>query len=92
LDLDLGSDSEGIPPLILENCAATFAFPICLFFNRSLATCIYPNGWKLSIVTSIFKSGRCNDISNNRAIAILSAIAELLVYRVMYEDLRGRYA
>jgi hypothetical protein len=47
-------------------------------------------------VTPIFSSGRHNNISSYyRSIAILSAIAKLfklLVYRVMYEDLRGRLA
>jgi hypothetical protein len=61
-----------------------------MLFNSSLETCILPNRWKLSFVSLIFRSGRRNDISNYRGIAILSAIAkffELLVYRVMYKDL-----
>jgi hypothetical protein len=46
-----------------------------------------------SFVTPIFKSGRRIDISNYRGNAILSANAkffELIVYRVRYEDRRGR--
>jgi hypothetical protein len=69
--------------------------PHLVIGNRSLETCIFLDRWKLSVVTPIFKSGRRNDISNHRGIAILSAIAklfELLVYRVMYEDLRDRLA
>jgi hypothetical protein len=65
---------------------------ICILFNRSLATCIFPDRRKLSFVTHIFKSGKRNDISNYRGIAILSAIVKLfgsLVYGVMYEDLKG---
>jgi hypothetical protein len=51
--------------------------------------------WKLSFVTPIFKSGKCNDVSNYRGIAILSTVGklfELLVYRHMYEDLKGQLA
>jgi hypothetical protein len=59
-----------------------------------LVTCIFPDRWKLSFVTPIFKSG--NDLSNYRGIAILSAdiakLFEMLVYRVMYEDLKSRLA
>jgi hypothetical protein len=86
---------DGIPPLILRNCTSGLAFPLCMLFNRSLTTCIYPYRWILSFITPIFKSGRRNDISNYRGIAILSAIArlfELLVYRVINEDLMGRFA
>jgi hypothetical protein len=86
---------DGIPPLILRNCTSGFAFPLCMLFNRSLTTCIFPDRWKLLFITPIFKSGKRNDISNYRGIAILSAIArlfELLVYRVINEDLMGRFA
>jgi hypothetical protein len=62
-----------------------------MLFNRSLSTCIFSGKCKLSFVTPIFKSGI--GLSNYCGIAILSAIAmlfELLVYRVMYDNLRGR--
>jgi hypothetical protein len=42
-----------------------------------------------------FKSGKRNDVSNYRGIAILSTVGklfELLVYRYMYEDLDGQLA
>jgi hypothetical protein len=56
----------GVPPLILKSCDSSgFALPLCVLFNRSLATwSILPDGLKLSFVTPIFKNGRCNDISN----------------------------
>jgi hypothetical protein len=68
----------------------------CLFYIYRLGTCIFPDIRILGIsfVTPIFKSSMRNDISNYRGIAILSAIDklfELLVYRVMYEDLRSRH-
>jgi hypothetical protein len=59
-----GLGSNGALPLILKNCASAFALPLCMLFNRSLATCIFPDRWKLLLVTPIFKSGRRNDISN----------------------------
>jgi hypothetical protein len=44
-------------------------------------------------VTPIFKSGKRNDVSNYRDIALLSRVGkffELLVYRHMHKDLTGQ--
>jgi hypothetical protein len=46
-------------------------------------------------VTPIFKSKKRNNVSNCHGIAILSTVdklIELLVYRYMYEDLKGQLA
>jgi hypothetical protein len=71
----------------------SFSFPLrCLIFNRSLATSVFPEKWKLSFVTPVYKNVKRNDLVNYRGIAILSAIAklvELLICRSMYEDLRS---
>jgi hypothetical protein len=43
LDVSKGAGSDGIPPLILKNCASAFARPLFLLFNRSLSTCVFPD-------------------------------------------------
>jgi hypothetical protein len=54
--------NKGPGPLILKSCASAFALP---FSDR----------WKLSFVTPIFKSGKCNDVPNYHGnIAILSTV------------------
>ena len=91
LETNKGAGPDGIPPLILKNCSSAFALPLCLIFNISVTTCVFPDRWKLSNVTPIFKSGSRSDVTNYRGIAILSAIAklfELLIYKNMYEELR----
>jgi hypothetical protein len=88
LDSNKGPDPDGVPPLILKNCASAFALPLCLLFNRSLTSCVFPDKWKLSFVTPIFKIGKHNDVSNYHGIAILSRVGklfELLVYRSINE-------
>jgi hypothetical protein len=79
-----GSGPDGIPPIILKNCASAFAKPLSLLFNRSMTTSIFPDRWKVSYVTPIFKKARRNTVEDYRGVAILFAIPkrfELLVYR-----------
>jgi hypothetical protein len=80
LDVNKGSGPDGIPPIILKKCAS------------ALATSVFPDRWKVSYVTPIFKKGRRNNVEDYRGMAILSAIPkgfELLVYRGMYNDLKN---
>jgi hypothetical protein len=48
LDSNKGPDPEGVPPLILKSCASAFALTLCLLFNRSLASCVFPDRWKVT--------------------------------------------
>jgi hypothetical protein len=51
----------------------------------------FPDRWKLSNVTPIFKKGKRNKVEDYRGVALLSAISkrfELLVYRTMYDNLK----
>jgi hypothetical protein len=43
LDVGKGEGPNGMLPLILKNCAAAFARPLSLLFNRSLSTCVFPD-------------------------------------------------
>jgi hypothetical protein len=54
-----------------------FALSLCLLFNRSLGSCVFPDRWKLPFVTLIFQSRNRNDVSNYRGIAILSTVGKL---------------
>jgi hypothetical protein len=91
-DVNKGSRPDCIPPIILKNCASAFAKPLSLLFNRSMAPSVFPDKWKVSYVTPIFKKGRRNNVEDYRGVAILSAIPkrfELLVYGGMYDDLKN---
>jgi hypothetical protein len=92
LDANRSSGSDGIPPILLKNCASAFAKPLSLLFNRSMATSVFPDRWKVSYVTPIFKKGRRNNVEDYGGVTILSAIPkrfELLVYRGMYNNLKN---
>jgi hypothetical protein len=60
LEFSKGRGPDGIPPLILKNCASAFVRPLSLLFNRSLSTCVFSDRWKFSYVTPICKKGRRN--------------------------------
>jgi hypothetical protein len=77
LNSNKGLGPDGVPPLILKYCASVLVLPICLFFNRSLASCVFPDKWKFSFVTPIFKSGKRNAVSNYHGIAIVSTVGRL---------------
>jgi hypothetical protein len=74
LEVSKGAGHDGIPPLILKNCASTFEHPLSLIFNRSLLTYVFPNRCKLSYVTIL---------------SAIPKRSELLVYRTMYDDLKN---
>jgi hypothetical protein len=78
-DVNKGSGPDGIPPIILKNCASAFARPLSLILNRSMATSVFPDRWKVSYnVTPIFKKGRHYNVEDYRGMEILSAIPKLL--------------
>jgi hypothetical protein len=71
-------DFSTVDPQKLYNFVFSSSLPD---FNRSLITCVFPEKWKLSFVTPIYKSVKRNDVANYRTmprgIAILSAVAKL---------------
>ena len=46
---------DGIPSALLKNCYSSLVFPLCELFNTSLSTGIFPDVWKKSYITPIFK-------------------------------------
>jgi hypothetical protein len=41
LDSSKSPSYDDVPPLILKNCPCAFGLSLCMYFNRSLATCIF---------------------------------------------------
>jgi hypothetical protein len=65
---DCSCGPDGIPPIILKNCAFSLTFPLTILFNISLQTGVFPLAWKTSYVTPVFKSGGKNLAVNYRPI------------------------
>lgn len=77
LDMDKGYGPDGIPPIFLRNCASNLAVPLCLIYNISLATGIFPDEWKVAKVVPVLKSGDNDLVSNYRPISILSTMSKV---------------
>ena len=80
-----------VPPLFLKNCASSLAVPLTSLFNKSLSSGVFPNCWKVSFITAIFKSGSRKLIENYRGVAIqptLAKVFEAIVCQVLSSQVK----
>lgn len=82
VNIKKGVGPDGINPLILKECAQSLANPFKKIFNESLSSGIFPNEWKRSSVSPIFKKGARSDIENYRCIANLPTITKFFEHLV----------
>lgn len=78
LNTKKGLRSGHTPPLVLKLCAFELCYPLFSIFNLSLRHGVFPDRWKVSFITPIFKSGSRSDVANYRGVAILETIGKLL--------------
>lgn len=74
LNPNKGPGPDGVPSALLKNCPFVMSRTLFIIFNESLRVGTFPECWKSSFVTPIFKSGDRTLIDNYRPISILSAI------------------
>lgn len=77
LDKRSNSGPDMIPSILLKNCIHVLALPITIIFNLSLSTGCFPEIWKSSFITPIFKKGDKCQIENYRPICIMSSLPKL---------------
>ncbi|KAH0808663.1 hypothetical protein GEV33_014128 [Tenebrio molitor] len=82
---NMTSGPDEIPSLVIRNCAAVFADPLCFLFNLILNTSCYPMRWKTSTVRPIHKKDDRSEITNYRPIALISNFAKVFEY-VLYNS------
>lgn len=68
---------DGIPAFFLKNCVYTISRPLHILFNLSINSGTFPNYWKHSFLSPIFKSGSKEDIENYRGICMQSEIPKM---------------
>ena len=77
---------DNITPKILKLSTPALAVPLTNLLNHCIATSRWPNEWKLSNVTPVFKKGDALLVSNYRPISILLAIPKIME-KVMFDQL-----
>ncbi len=84
---------DKIPNKLLKIAANVVAPSLTAIFTASICTGIFPQEWKASRVSPVYKSGIRNNPSNYRPISVIPVVAktfEKIVYGQLYEYL-NRY-
>ena len=58
---------------------------LCLIFNRSISTGIFPDEWKCAKVLPLFKQGCRSELNNYRPISIVPIVAKVFE-RIVYDQ------
>jgi hypothetical protein len=93
LDISKATGSDGIPSIILKQCAEELAPSLTRVINLSLRTGIVPNVWKKATVCPIHKKGSKSEVTNYRPISLLpipSKIMERCVFESVYDKVNPR--
>ena len=86
------SGPDKVSITILKDVKDLIAKPLKIICNDSVINGVFPDIWKLAIVTPIFKSGAKNDANNYRPISVISIFSrmlERLVHDQLYDFLKA---
>ena len=86
----LTAGHDQLPAFLFKDCSFQLAPFIHRFLNLIIENASFPNVWKLSKITPIFKSGSKSEITNYRTIALLSnfsKIFEIVINRRLHSKL-----
>jgi len=78
LDTSKASGPDGIPAIVLKQCARVLATPLAKLFNLSLKQGYFPEKWKEARVQPAFKKGDHSCVTNYRPISLLPIVAKVL--------------
>lgn len=78
LKLSGAKDAFGMNTKFIKTYKQSLITPITSLINESLSTGIFPDHWKISVITAIFKSGDPREACNYRPISILPMASKLI--------------
>ena len=86
LDSNKAVREDLISPRVFKATKRSISKPLCMLFNKSLQTSVYPTSWKSAIIVPLYKKGTKELSSNNRLMSLLSCIGKLME-RVTYKHI-----
>ena len=69
-------EPDGVPPIVLRNCASVLAPCLVKLFQLCLSTSIFPSCWKFAYIQLVPKKGDRSNPSNYRPIALISCLSK----------------
>ena len=85
---------DELPPNLLKDVANEISKPLAFIINKSLLSGIVPDLWKISKITSLYKSDSKSDFNNYRPISVLlclSKVLEQVIHRQLSNYLEKHY-
>ena len=67
---------DGVPPIVLKNCASVLAPCLVKLFRLCLSTSTFPSCWKFAHIQPVPKKGDRSNPSNYRPIALTSCLSK----------------
>ena len=72
-------EPDGVPPIVLRNCASVLAPCLVKLFRLCLSTSTFPSCWKFAYIQAVPKKGDRSNPSNYRPIALISCLSKVFV-------------
>ena len=82
LNITKSIGDDNVSPRVLKSCAPALCGPLTALFRKICHNATFPNSWKISRITPVYKKGARSDSTNYRPIAVLptlSRVFELLL-------------
>ena len=70
------TDLDKISARLLRECSDIILNSLCLIFNRSISTGIFPDEWKCAEVLPLFKQGCRSELNNYRPISVIPILLQ----------------
>lgn len=93
LDENKNGGPDRIPNIFWKRTSKHIALPLCIIFNKSLTTGIFPQTLKEAFITPIFKKGDSSLITNYRPVCMLNTISlvfEKIVLGILHQYTDGK--